>query len=145
VATEWFLPGTYPTDGCAWHRRGTVELPLEYAEWVAAVDGSADIPAGRAVAATLGAAGAGRTAPPPAGLRIVSPRDGDRYGVPPGTDPRYATIALRAVGAGSGEAVRWFVDGQAVAGARWTLVPGRHVVRATTRSGDRDEVRIEVR
>ena len=58
-------------------------------------------------------------------------------------DPRYATLALRAAG-GSG-AVRWFVDGQPVAGERWALAPGRHAIRAETARGERDEVRIDVR
>jgi hypothetical protein len=41
--------------------------------------------------------------------------------------------------------VRWTVDGRPVDGARWTLAPGRHVVRATWRSGGSDSVRVVVR
>ena len=82
-------------------------------------------------------------APAAESFRIISPRDGDRYQVPPGVDPRYATIALRAGGSGTG-AVRWFVDGRAVPPGRWTLRPGVHVVRALAGSGTRDTARIEV-
>jgi hypothetical protein len=64
--------------------------------------------------------------------------------VPPGTDPRYATIALRAAGAAPGETVRWRVDGRPVPGGRWTLVPGRHVVTAETRSRSPVSATIEV-
>ena len=76
-------------------------------------------------------------------FRILSPQNGDRYALPIGVDPRYATLALRAAG-GSG-AVRWFVDGRPVAGERWALAPGRHAIRAETVRGERDEVRIDVR
>ena len=71
---------------------------------------------------------------------------GDRYALPVGVDPRYATLALRAAGGpGSRASVRWFVDGRPVAGERWTLAPGRHAIRAETVRGERDEVRIDVR
>jgi membrane carboxypeptidase/penicillin-binding protein PbpC len=74
----------------------------------------------------------------------VSPADGDRYGIPAGTDPRYATLALRATTARGDGAVRWFVDGRPVAGARWRLSSGAHTVRAQGRDGASDEVRIVV-
>jgi membrane carboxypeptidase/penicillin-binding protein PbpC len=77
-------------------------------------------------------------------VRIVSPADGDRYGIPAGTDPRYATLALRATTARGDGAVRWFVDGRPVAGSRWRLESGAHTVRAQSRDGARDEVRIVV-
>jgi penicillin-binding protein 1C len=33
--TEWFAPGTEPTDTCGWHRAdGSVVLPREYAAWL---------------------------------------------------------------------------------------------------------------
>jgi hypothetical protein len=80
----------------------------------------------------------------PAGLQIVSPRNGDTYRVPPGTDPRYATIALRAAGAPPGETERWQVDGRPVPGGRWTLVPGRHVVTVRTRTRGPVSATIEV-
>lgn len=136
---EWVQPDQAPTRSCDWHAGDGVRLPPEYAEW-----------AGQE-AARMSATEAGAPAtPPPARpsravepFRIISPRDGDRYQVPPGVDPRYATIALRAGGSGTG-AVRWFVDGRAVPAGRWTLRPGVHVVRALAGSGTRDTARIEV-
>ncbi len=75
------------------------------------------------------------------GFRVSSPLDGDRYEIPVGVDPRYATIALRAEGA---TAVRWYVDGIEVRDQRWRLEPGPHVIRAQTSTGQVDEVRIVV-
>ena len=76
-------------------------------------------------------------------FRIVSPADGDRYAVPPGVETRYATIPLRAAGAGAAS-VRWFVDGRPYEGERWPLSPGRHVVRAVSARGESAEARIVV-
>ena len=133
--TEWFLAGTAPAGRCDWHRGGRVVLPAEYAEW-----------AGHdAAPATLAATTRERPqVDPAAAFRIVTPRDGDRFAVPPGTDPRYATIALQAAGAPTGAALRWYVDDRPVTGARWTLAPGTHVVAAVAGAA-RDEVRIVVR
>ncbi len=128
AATEWFAPDRVPGQPCDWHRDGGVALPAEYAEWAAE-------------------RGAVPTAVPPASseddrFRIVSPRDGDTYRVPPGVEARYATVALRAGGHAPGP-LRWEVDGRPVAGGRWTLVPGAHVVRV--RSGTASaEARIAV-
>jgi penicillin-binding protein 1C len=136
---EWFLPGTEPTHACDWHRGGGVALPAEYAEWSAT--------AGRSDGRTVGPLGdvrpAVRLSDRPT-FYILSPHDGDSYSLPVGADPRYATVALRAAG-GSGGSVHWLVDGRPVSGERWTLAPGRHVIRAETPGGDRDEVRIDVR
>jgi penicillin-binding protein 1C len=126
---EWFVPGTEPALRCDWHVRGGVALPAEYAEWA----GEAEL-----------AAPAAAPAPPAADrFQIVSPLDGDHYRVPPGADPRYATVALRAAGQGT-PAARWYVDGAAFAGARWTLVPGTHRIRALGAGGQRAEVSITV-
>jgi hypothetical protein len=54
-----------------------------------------------------------------------------------GTDPRYATIALRAIGESP---VQWFVDGRAWRAERWPLVPGPHTFRAVGAHGESDEV-----
>jgi hypothetical protein len=74
------------------------------------------------------------------GFRIVSPLDGDVYRVPPGSDPRYSTVALRAAG---GRA-RWFVNGRAHAPGRWALRPGTHRFRAVSAAGEADEAIIRV-
>ncbi len=133
--TEWVQPGRAPTHRCDWHAPEGLRLPAEYAEWAGQMP-EAPAPVARLASAGAESDSAGR-------FRIVTPRDGDRYDVPPGVDPRYATLALRAGGAGVTE-VRWFVDGRTVRSARWALVSGAHVVRAEA-GGARDEVRIEVR
>ncbi|MGE5759525.1 MAG: penicillin-binding protein 1C [Gemmatimonadota bacterium] len=133
--TEWFVPGTEPTRPCDWHREGRVELPAEYAEWSAGDPGSGPPPATAAVVDAE-----------PERFRILSPQDGDRYTVPAGGDPRYATIALRAAGGGSdGSSVRWFVDDRPWRDARWRLVPGRHTLRAVSERGASAVVTIDVR
>ncbi|MGH7538666.1 MAG: penicillin-binding protein 1C, partial [Gemmatimonadales bacterium] len=111
--TEWFVPGTEPTGSCDWHREDQVVLPAEYAEWARAGTASGWLDPG----AAPGSAAEPRTpnapqrgASVPAPFRITSPRDGDRYSLPGGVDPRYATIALRTSG-GDAARVRWFVDG----------------------------------
>lgn len=129
--TEWFVPGTQPARPCDWHRNGRVELPAEYAEW-AGTQGASPVTA--AVAGTE-----------PDRFRILSPQNGDRYTIPAGGDPRYATIALRAAGGGGdGSRVRWLVDGREWREARWRLVPGRHTVRAVDARGNSDVVTIDV-
>jgi penicillin-binding protein 1C len=133
--TEWFIPGTEPTRPCDWHRGGRVELPAEYAEWAAA-DPRAPGP-GPAIGAAATAASEA--------FRILSPQNGDRYTVPVGGDPRYATIALRASPGSGGSGVRWFVDGREWREPRWRLVPGRHTVRAVNGRGASDVVEFEVR
>jgi membrane carboxypeptidase/penicillin-binding protein PbpC len=131
--TEWFFPGTAPTQGCDWHRGDGVVLPGEYATW-----------AGTGPRAEPEVLGAAREPASEAGpIRIVSPQDGDRYTVPVGIDPRYATVALRASG-GNGAPVRWYVDGRAWMEERWRLVPGEHVIRAVAADGRIDTVRIIV-
>ena len=128
TADEWFIPGSEPADLCDWHRDGEVTMPAAYTEWLATQRGA-------------GVRVAGKLAPAPAGFRIVSPLDGDRYSVPPSVDARYSTVALRAAGARS--AVRWSVDGRAFASERLALVPGIHVIEAES-GGERRAVRITV-
>lgn len=128
TADEWFIPGSEPADECDWHRHGEVTMPAAYTEWLATERG-----AGTRVVANVAAS--------PAGFRIVSPLDGDRYSVPPSVDARYSTIALRAAGARG--AVRWSVDGRAFAATRLALVPGPHLIEAEA-GGERREVRITV-
>jgi len=137
---EWFLPGTEPTRACDWHQSGRIAWPAEYAEW-ARQDPASLISSG---STDPGAKPRGSQEPAP--FRILSPQDGDRYALPVGVDPRYATLALRAAGgSGGGAGVRWFVDGRPFTGERWPLAPGRHAIRAETPRGERDEVRIDVR
>jgi penicillin-binding protein 1C len=130
---EWFFPGTEPSGDCDWHRGGTVHLPGEYANW-AGSDASSG-PTGSVLSGTPTS-----SADP---IRIVSPRDGDRYTVPTGVDPRFATVALRVTG-GNGTSIRWYVDGREWREARWQLVPGAHVIRAVAADGRLDAVRIVV-
>jgi penicillin-binding protein 1C len=120
--TEYFIPGTIPRTMCDWHRDGAVRLPNLYAEWAAAHDEPpAAPPPGPRPARVSG----GGTV-----LTISSPQDGDRYRLPPGVDPRFATIALRASGGDDPARVTWYVDGVRVSGGRWVPAPGRHEIRA---------------
>ena len=128
TADEWFIPGSEPADECDWHRNGEVTMPATYTEWLATERGAGTPVTGRAAAS-------------PAGFRIMSPLDGDRYSVPPSVDARYSTVALRAAGASG--AVRWSVDGRAFRSERLALVPGSHVIQAEA-GGERREVRITV-
>jgi hypothetical protein len=144
---EWFVPGSAPRRADDWQRGGLTRLPPEYDEWLATTRRGADGAwrAAGAVAAegtrsadSAGAAAVGR-------FRIVSPKDGDRYRVPPGVDARYATVALRAAGEGANPGrVRWFIDGAATGASRFTLVPGTHVIRAVAPTGAAAEARIVV-
>jgi penicillin-binding protein 1C len=137
--TEWVQGNRVPTAICDWHTAHGVHLPAEYADWAATGGDESLRPPARAAPRVNGARPAfcaARTA-----FRIVSPLAGDRYRVPPGVPARYATLPLRASG---GDSVRWFVDGHALPGGRWTPTPGVHVVRAEAGAGARDEVRIEV-
>jgi penicillin-binding protein 1C len=130
--TEWFTPGSVPARECDWHRRGTVALPAEYADWAA-----------EAAPTMLESQ---RTATPARSddrFQIVSPLDGDHYRVPPGADPRYATVALRAAGPGTARA-RWYVDGRRYHRERWPLAPGVHRIEALGRDGQRAEISITV-
>jgi penicillin-binding protein 1C len=152
ATTEWFAPGQVPERNCDWHMPGGgIRLPAEFADWADA-GASPGISAAESESAWPARRNSNHAAERPASLpapavaepfRIVSPEDGDEYDVPPGVEARYATIALRA-GGGRGGLVRWWVDGQPVANARWTLRTGAHVVRAEGSSGERAEVRISV-
>lgn len=157
-ADEWFADeGQALPRECDWHQAGTVVLPPEYAEWRAARGGNAGLAgtvitsSGRGPAVLAGAAARVPAAPDatrpgdlasPVGFRIVAPKDGDVYALPPGVESRYATIGLVAAG---GKSVRWAVDGEEMIATRLRLMPGTHVIRATDASGHRDEVTIRVR
>jgi penicillin-binding protein 1C len=136
---EWFLPGTAPQTYCDWHRDGVVAWPAEYVEWAAQNGRNGEAAASKTAASETAASEAAASQ-----FQIVSPRADDRYEIPPGMDPRYATIALRAATMPGDGAVRWFVDGRRVLDSRWVLVPGTHVVRAVAASGRSDETRFEV-
>jgi penicillin-binding protein 1C len=131
---EW-VPADAPLEACDWHRDGATVLPELYAEWLATATG------------TTGMISRAHVLPSSRGdvpLRIISPQSGDRYSVPAGTDPRYATIALQAVTREPSARVRWFVDGTPVPSARWRLVSGEHLVRAVADDGSSDQVRVVV-
>jgi penicillin-binding protein 1C len=131
---EWFVKGTEPTTPDTWERDGVTHLPDEYAEWSRQY---ASTPTPERVAHGAAEADSSRVT----GLRITSPAEGDRYWVPVGEEARYATIALRAVGATD---VRWTVDGHEHAESRLMLVPGDHVIAAIADNGERADVRIRV-
>jgi penicillin-binding protein 1C len=136
---EWTLPGAAPDRPCDWHRPdGTVAWPAAYAEWIAQ-NGVTDVAGAAQDSANGPALAAADTS-----LRIVSPLAGDRYAIPPGVDPRYATIALRAVGAAEDRPVRWAVDGQPVTETRWRLHAGTHAIQALGASGRTARVTIRV-
>jgi penicillin-binding protein 1C len=134
-AIEWFAPGHVPDTPCDWHREKGVVLPTEYTEWSERV--SAEGPA-RVTAAH-------QTEPShSAAFGLVSPVDGDVYRVPPGADPRFATVALRAVGSGSHGGVRWYVDGRQHRSVRWELEKGVHRIRAVSPLGESAEATVKV-
>jgi penicillin-binding protein 1C len=130
---EWFLPGTAPTRTDDWQVDGRTTYPPEYAEWLA-MTGSR-----HAIADLDGATEddvtpeAGRSGRP----HIVTPLDGDRYTLPPGVEPRYATIPLAASPA---TGVTWRIDGEPFAGGRWAPEPGTHVIAAAWPDGRADSV-----
>ncbi|MGD8866319.1 MAG: penicillin-binding protein 1C [Gemmatimonadales bacterium] len=133
---DWFAPGSEPHSECDWHREGRVILPPQYAEWTQRHEPGVEF-----VAALEEPASVQSVVPR---FRIVAPQDGDRYTRPPNTDPRYASIALRAVGPIDSGPVRWWVDGTEMAVPRWQLQPGLHTIRAEVSSGESDEVTIFV-
>ena len=81
--------------------------------------------------------------PVPAGLKITSPRNGDRFRFVPGVDSAFATVGLRVAGAARRAPVRWFVDGRAQRVARWPLELGRHRIEVV-QGRERDQVDVEV-
>jgi penicillin-binding protein 1C len=135
---EWFVAGTEPVGEGDWREGGRIVWPAEYAEW--ASGGTGEGVKSREAGGRLPPA----SPPAPSAFRIASIEDGDRYQVPVGVDPRYATLALRAAGGAAGRGVRWFVDGRETQGARWRISPGEHHIRAVSAAGESAEVRIAV-
>jgi penicillin-binding protein 1C len=147
--TEWFARGAEPTRDDDWERGGLVRLPDEYAPWSRQGIRPAGDEVGRAfaAAAAVTARASGGSVPlgsnaqlaptraAPAQFRITSPLDGDRYSIPAGVESRYASIALRASGAGA-ERVQWSIDGKRYERDRWALMPGSHEIRAVSARGD---------
>src|SRR5262249_26684261 len=143
--TEWFVQGTEPTRDDDWEQGKRIVLPDEYAEW--SQSGLKPVVTDRA---TLGPTKsepkkerrviASDSTPR---FRLLSPRDGDRYSIPPGVDARYSTIPLRAGGPGA-ERVEWTVDGKAYEGERWPLAPGEHVIGARSSRGEKATARIRI-
>ena len=158
--TEWFAPGTAPTEADRWEHDGVVTLPEEYAAWARQQGGQyrtetfAGAPASVPLASHAEQAGyiasllqprstAAASDTARAAFRITSPVDGDRYAIPAGVERRYASIALRAAGPGA-QRVRWSIDGREYGDARWPLEPGTHLFRATSARGERAEARVDV-
>jgi penicillin-binding protein 1C len=155
--TEWFAPGTPPTESDQWEHDGVVTLPEEYAAWArqqggqyqTATSGGAPAPLAShaeqaGYMARLIQPGSRATSDSSrAAFRITSPADGDRYAIPTGVERRYASIALRAAGPGA-QRVRWSIDGHDYDEGRWPLEPGTHLFRATSARGERAEARVEV-
>ena len=141
--TEWFAPGTEPAQDCNWHRSGAVTLPAEYAEWQAQQRAPLSSSLAAANVRVGDPVGGHDTVAANTSFRIVSPRNGDRYQIPPGVPARYATVALLVSGGESGRAIAWYVDGRRTKASRLALAPGAHVIRAVA---DRrhDEVRVVV-
>jgi penicillin-binding protein 1C len=141
--TEWFAPGSVPTQRDDWERGGRIVLPDQYANWSPA-SLIADVEQDSTPVAAPSHEVVRRVAADsaqPQGLRILSPLNGDRYAIPPGVEARYATIALRAAGATN---VHWSVDGQDYSAERWALVAGEHVIEARASDGATARVRIVV-
>jgi len=136
---EWTFPDSPPVAPCDWHEQGGLHLPVEYAAWARQVQVDEGVGVDVGVAPSVMQAERRVDAP----FRIVAPSEGDRFSVPPGVDPAYSSIGLRSAG-GRGNGTRWSVDGRAVAGDRWVLVPGPHLILAVTSAGERDSVRIKV-
>lgn len=124
---EWFLPGTKPEQLDDWQVGGTVNLPPEYAEWLA-LSANSELAGAPAAVATDGP-------------ELVSPRDGDVYEIPPGAQAEFATLPLVATPA---DGVRWFIDTEPFEGARWPLVPGEHEITAVFPNGERLTAKIRV-
>jgi len=142
--SEWFVPGTVPTQRDDWEHGGRVTLPVEYADWAAgATAGAGREPRGGLATGDAGHHVPERDSASSKRFRILSPLDGDRYAIPSGVEARYATISLRAAGSGA-EHVRWTIDGRTYTRNRWSLEPGPHVVQAMSSGGETAEARITV-
>jgi len=150
------MPGTEPTREDDWERGGRVTLPDEYAEWARHGQRPAGDEVTRALAAARATVGGTARLTPGSAIgrepardievaqfRITSPLDGDRYAIPAGVELPYASIALRASGAGSSE-VRWSIDGRPYDRERWALVAGTHEIRAISARGDTARVSVIV-
>ncbi|MEP7326316.1 MAG: penicillin-binding protein 1C [Gemmatimonadota bacterium] len=132
---EWFAPGSAPERECDWHRPSGLVMPAEYQEWADQT---------HVVQAEFSEALASADDSSSGGFRISSPRDGDVYQVPPGVEARYATLALRAAGAGAEGRLRWTINGKPYGDRRWALEPGRYTFVARASSGIGDSASIQV-
>lgn len=149
--TEWFAPGTEPTDTCPYHAEVAIDLrnglragprcpprftatrPMlvlgeEYADW--ALRQRLELAPTHASPLCDGA--------PPAEPRIVirEPKSKARYLYDPDTPAEYSTIRLSAAVTPPSEEIVWLVDGTPIARVGWphearaALRPGRHLIRA---------------
>ncbi len=154
AVTEWFAPGTEPTEPCGVHSslaidlqtgvpatadtprervtiRRYTELPARYAAW-ASRHGLEPPPA---LAARPGPH-ALRSLDAPA-VTITAPQNGSRVVADPEVPAAWATLALTVEVDPPVDQVLWSVDGQPYAlveapyTARWPMAPGEHVFEAS--------------
>jgi penicillin-binding protein 1C len=121
IQREW-LRTNEPPRFCTWHHDGEIDWPAEYRTWAGA--------GARAQRASK------RTEER---FRITNPPEGATYLIDPTLRMEFQTLRLRATAN-----VQWEIDGRRVS-EDWPLVPGRHVVTAIDRNGQRDSVKIFVK
>ncbi len=158
AVTEWFAPGSEPTEPCDVHSalavdrqtgalatvdtpadqvtlRRYADLPARYAAW-AAHRGLEPPPTIARAHSTQGGLGSLDPRLEPA-VTITSPQDGSRVVADPEIPADMATIALSVEVDPPVDQVLWSVDGEPYAlveapyTARWPMVPGEHVFQAS--------------
>lgn len=151
VRSETFLKGTEPTESCPFHvdvaldvrtglragpscprefvvTRPMLALPERYAAWARSQR--------LTIAPTAESPLCPATAPREATVSVDEPRPRARYLYDPNTPPELNTVRFAATVTPANEEIIWLVDDQPVAKVgyphelRWSLAPGRHVIRA---------------
>lgn len=151
LRSETFLKGTEPTEQCPFHvdvaldtrtglragptcperfvvKRPMLALPERYAAWARTQR--------LTIAPTAESPLCPTTEPARAAVRVDEPRPRSRYLYDPNTPPELNTVRFAATVTPATEEIVWLVDDAPVAKVgyphelRWTLPPGRHVIRA---------------